>query len=134
MAVKDLGSAAAWGSGRDFVFEGDEYTSAVFDPRPKFLHFAPQLAVLTNIDWDHPDVFPDPAAYEAVFGELLEDLGPEDRLIACSDYASVRRLLSRTRASVETYGLRGGADLHGRVVKIDGEGIWLTTWLGVNVL
>ena len=97
MAVKDLGSAAAWGSGRDFVFEGDEYTSAVFDPRPKFLHFAPQLAVLTNIDWDHPDVFPDPAAYEAVFRELLEDLGPEDRLIACSDDATVRRLLARGR-------------------------------------
>src|SRR2546430_1270517 len=100
MAVKDLGSAAAWGGGRDFVFEGDEYTSAVFDPRPKFLHFAPQLAVLTNIDWDHPDVFPDPAAYEAVFRELLEYLGPEDRLIACSDDPTVRRLLSRTRASV----------------------------------
>src|SRR5205823_2421129 len=60
MTARDLGSAAAWGSGREFVFEGDEYTSAVFDPRPKFLHFAPQLAVLTNIDWDHPDVFPDP--------------------------------------------------------------------------
>src|SRR5207244_13568666 len=73
MAVKALGSAAAWGSGRDFVFEGDEYTSAVFDPRPKFLHFAPQLAALTNIDWDHPDVLPDPAAYEAVFPEPLED-------------------------------------------------------------
>src|SRR5437870_5049274 len=48
MTARDLGSAAAWGSGREFVFEGDEYTSAVFDPRPKFLHFAPQLAVLTN--------------------------------------------------------------------------------------
>ena len=134
MAVKDLGSAAAWGSGRDFVFEGDEYTSAVFDPRPKFLHFAPQLAVLTNIDWDHPDVFPDPAAYEAVFRELLEDLGPEDRLIACSDDATVRRLLSRTRASVETYGLRGGADWHGRDVQIEGDGMRFTAWHEGKVL
>ena len=134
MAVKDLGSAAAWGSGRDFVFEGDEYTSAVFDPRPKFLHFAPQLAVLTNIDWDHPDVFPDPAAYEAVFRELLEYLGPEDRLIACSDDPTVRRLLSRTRASVETYGLRGGADWHGRDVQIEGDGMRFTAWHEGKVL
>src|SRR5256884_5467320 len=134
MTARDLGSAAAWGSGREFVFEGDAYTSAVFDPRPKFLHFAPQLAVLTNIDWDHPDVFPDPAAYEAVLRELLEDLGPEDRLIACSDDATVRRLLSRTRASVETYGLRGGADWHGRDVQIEGDGMRFTAWHERKVL
>jgi UDP-N-acetylmuramate: L-alanyl-gamma-D-glutamyl-meso-diaminopimelate ligase len=128
MSARDLGSAAAWGSGREFVFEGDEYTSAVFDPRPKFLHFAPQLAVLTNIDWDHPDVFPDPASYEAVFRQLVEYLGPEDRLIACSDDATVRRLLNRTRAQVETYGLRGGADWHGRDVTVEGDGMRFTAW------
>jgi UDP-N-acetylmuramate: L-alanyl-gamma-D-glutamyl-meso-diaminopimelate ligase len=134
MAARDLSSAAAWGSGRDFVFEGDEYTSAVFDPRPKFLHFAPQLAVLTNVDWDHPDVFPDPAAYEAVFRQLLEYLGPEDRLIACSDDPAVRRLLHRTRAQVETYGLRGGADWHGRDVQMEGEGMRFTAWHQGKVL
>mgnify|MGYP001791825500 FL=1 len=134
MAVRDLGSAAAWGSGREFVFEGDEYTSAVFDPRPKFLHFAPQLAVLTNIDWDHPDVFPDPAAYEAVFRQLVEYLGPEDRLIACSDDPTVRRLLNRTRSQTETYGLRGGADWHGRDVTVDGEGMRFTAWHAGKVL
>ena len=134
MAAKDLGSAAAWGSGREFVFEGDEYTSAVFDPRPKFLHFAPQLAVLTNIDWDHPDVFPDPSAYEAVFRQLLEYLGPEDRLIAGADDPTVRRLLSRTRAHVETYGLRGGADWHGRDLQMEGEGMRFTAWHDGKVL
>jgi UDP-N-acetylmuramate: L-alanyl-gamma-D-glutamyl-meso-diaminopimelate ligase len=133
-AAKDLGSAAAWGSGREFVFEGDEYTSAVFDPRPKFLHFAPQLLVLTNIDWDHPDVFPDPQSYEAVFRQLLEDLGAEDRLIASSDDPAVRRLLSRTRAHVETYGLRGGADWHGRDVQMDVEGMRFTAWHEGKVL
>ncbi len=128
MAAQDLGSAAAWGSGRDFVFEGDEYTSAVFDPRPKFLHFAPQLAILTNIDWDHPDVFPDPASYEAVFRQLVEDLGSEDRLIANNDDATARKLLDRTRAQVETYGLRGGADWHGRDVTVDGDGMRFSAW------
>ena len=134
MAAKDLGASAAWGTGREFVFEGDEYTSAVFDPRPKFLHFAPQLAVLTNIDWDHPDVFPDPAAYEAVFRQFLEDLGAEDRLIACADDPTVRRLLSRTRAHVETYGLRAGADWHGRDVQIEGDGMRFTAWHEGKVL
>ena len=90
--------------------------------------------MLTNIDWDHPDVFPDPAAYEAVFRQLLEDLGPEDRLIANSDDPIVRRLLSRTRANVETYGLRGGADWHGRDVQIEGDGMRFTAWHEGKVL
>src|SRR5256885_2647446 len=126
MTARDLGAAAAWGSGREFVFEGDEYTSAVFDPRPKFLHFAPQLAVLTNIDWDHPDVFPDPAAYEAVFRQLLEYLGPEDRLIANADDPAVRRPLNRTRANVEIHGLRGGAVWQGPRGRIRGGGMAFT--------
>jgi UDP-N-acetylmuramate--L-alanine ligase len=134
MAAPDLGGAAAWGSGREFVFEGDEYTSAVFDPRPKFAHFAPQLAVLTNIDWDHPDVFPDPQTYEAVFRQLVEDLGREDRLIACGDDPVVRRLIPRSRATVETYGLRGGVDWQGRDVTFEDEGMRFTAWHQGKVL
>jgi len=128
VTVKDLGPVAAWGSGREFVFEGDEYTSAEFDPRPKFLHFAPHVAVLTNVEWDHPDVFPDPQAYEAVFRRLLEDLGSEDRLVAGIDDPTVRRLLVRTRARVETYGLKGGADWQGRDVAIERNGTRFTAW------
>jgi UDP-N-acetylmuramate--L-alanine ligase len=130
----DLGMAAAWGSGREFVFEGDEYTSAAFDPRPKFFHFAPQVAVLTNVDWDHPDVFPDPPSYEAVFRQFVEFLGPEDRLIACGDDATVRRLLNRTRAAVETYGLHGGVDWQGRDATQDGDGMRFTAWLKGKVV
>ena len=127
-SARDLGAAAGWGTGREFVFEGDEYTSAAFDPRPKFLHFAPQIAVLLNVDWDHPDVFPDPQAYEGVFRQLVEFLGSEDRLIACGDDPTVRRLLPRTRAVVETYGLRGGVDWQGRDVMPDGDGMRLSAW------
>ena len=126
--VRDLGGAADWGGGREFVFEGDEYTSAAFDPRPKFLHFAPNIAVLLNVDWDHPDVFAHPAAYELAFRELVESLGPEDRLFACHDDAGVRQLLSRTRASVETYGLKGGADWQGRDVQTETDGMRFTAW------
>src|SRR5207237_3129220 len=93
-----------------------------------YLHIAPQLAVLTNIDWDHPDVFPDPSAYEAVFRQFFDDLDAEDRLIASSDDPTVRLLLARTRAHVETYGLRGGADWHGRDVQLEGEGMRFTAW------
>ena len=132
--VRDLGGAADWGGGREFVFEGDEYTSASFDPRPKFLHFAANITVLLNVDWDHPDVYPDPAAYEVAFRQLVESLGPEDRLVACHDDAGVRRLLSRTRASTETYGLKGGADWQGRDVQTEADGMRLTAWHGGKVI
>ncbi len=129
MTVPDLGeAAAAWGSGKEFVFEGDEYTSAVFDARPKFLHFAPNLAVLTNVDWDHPDVFPDPQAYENVFAQLVESLGREERLIACLDDKTVAGLIARSRTSVATYGLKDGSDWQARDVMVDERGTRLTVW------
>lgn len=132
--VRDLGGAADWGGGREFVFEGDEYTSAAFDPRPKFLHFNPNIAVLLNVDWDHPDVFADPTSYELAFRQLVESLGPEDRLFACHDDAGVRRLLSRTRAAVETYGLKGGADWQGRDVQAEAGGMRFTAWHAGKVI
>lgn len=129
MTVSELGtSAAAWGSGREFVFEGDEYTSAVFDLRPKFLHFAPNVAVLTNVDWDHPDVFPDPQAYEAAFAQLIDSLDPRQRLIACWDDATVRRLAARSRAPVETYGVKGDAEWQARDIAVDGSGTRFVAW------
>jgi UDP-N-acetylmuramate: L-alanyl-gamma-D-glutamyl-meso-diaminopimelate ligase len=135
MTVPDLGAAAAaWGTGREFVFEGDEYTSAVFDPRPKFLHFAPNLVILTNVDWDHPDVFPDPQAYEAAFKQLVVSLRRQDRLIACSDDASVRRLLASSQAPTETYGLKGEGDWQGRDIATEEGTTSFTAWHAGNLI
>ena len=51
----DLGGSARLGSG-PFVFEGDEYTTAPWDPRPKFLHIQPSAACVTRLELDHPDI------------------------------------------------------------------------------
>ena len=65
----DLGGSARLGSG-PFVFEGDEYTTAPWDARPKFLHIKPAAACVTRLELDHPDVYPTLAAYRAPFIEL----------------------------------------------------------------
>ncbi len=67
----DLGGSARLGTG-PFVFEGDEYTTAPWDPRPKFLHMRPVAACVTRLEWDHPDVYPSPEAYRKPFVQLAE--------------------------------------------------------------
>lgn len=68
-------SNALTGQGKYFVLEGDEYGRA-------FLRYQPKLLVLTNIDWDHPDVYPTARAYAAAFKKLVKSLSPEARIVA----------------------------------------------------
>lgn len=60
------------GHGPCFVVEGDEYDSAYFDKGPKFLHYRPRTAIITSLEYDHADIFPDVAAIERAFAALLE--------------------------------------------------------------
>ena len=128
IGAEDLGGSSAWGSGREFVFEGDEYTSASFDQQAKFLHFRANLALLLNVDWDHPDVYPDRASYEGVFRRLVEGLDPQDRLLACNDDETVRRLIRGCRASLQTYGIGTGADWQARRISAGPDGIRFEAW------
>jgi UDP-N-acetylmuramate: L-alanyl-gamma-D-glutamyl-meso-diaminopimelate ligase len=67
------------------VLEGDEYLSSPLDPRPKFLHYHPQVTIITGIAWDHMNVFPTYASYVDQFRQLIATLGPTDTLIYCAE-------------------------------------------------
>jgi len=67
------------------ILEGDEYLSSPLDPRPKFLHYKPQIAIITGIAWDHMNVFPTYASYIDQFGQLIRSMGPQDTLIYCAE-------------------------------------------------
>ena len=86
--VPALGGAAAWGQG-PLVIEADEYART-------FLALTPQVAVITNLDWDHVDIYPTPAEYDAAFREFA--VGPAGaaprHLIMCGDDDGVRRVLA----------------------------------------
>ncbi|MCB1641125.1 MAG: UDP-N-acetylmuramate:L-alanyl-gamma-D-glutamyl-meso-diaminopimelate ligase, partial [Xanthomonadales bacterium] len=60
----DFPKSARLGSGACFVVEGDEYDSAFFDKRSKFIHYRPEVAILNNLEFDHADIFDDLAAIE----------------------------------------------------------------------
>lgn len=74
------------------IIEGDEYLSSALDPRPKFLHYDPDIAVLTGIAWDHVNVFPSYEEYLEAFRSLVEMMDEEDTLIYNPNDQEVRDL------------------------------------------
>jgi UDP-N-acetylmuramate: L-alanyl-gamma-D-glutamyl-meso-diaminopimelate ligase len=105
----DLGGTSRLGTG-PFVFEGDEYTSAPWDPRPKFLHTKPDGACVTRLELDHPDVYIDLDAYRRPFIELVSSMPASGVLALCADDPECLALAAVTRCVVVTYGLNRESD------------------------
>jgi UDP-N-acetylmuramate-alanine ligase len=108
---RDFGASARLGDtrkGGPFVFEGDEYTTAPWDPRPKFLHIRPTLACLTVLEHDHPDVYPDMASYLAPFRELVAGLPKAGRLVVFGDDPACREVAAGASCPVVAYGQTAG--------------------------
>jgi UDP-N-acetylmuramate: L-alanyl-gamma-D-glutamyl-meso-diaminopimelate ligase len=76
------------------VLEGDEYLSSPLDSRPKFLHYQPDITIITGIAWDHMNVFPTYADYIAPFRQLIQSLIPGNTLIYCADDADLVKLIT----------------------------------------
>jgi UDP-N-acetylmuramate: L-alanyl-gamma-D-glutamyl-meso-diaminopimelate ligase len=118
-------SPAALGTGRPFVIEGDEYSTSYADQGPKFLHYAPRTFVLTSVEFDHADLYPDLAAVKDAFRKGLAIVPEDGRVVACVDDANVRDVLSAAKARVMTYGLEHqDADFSARNVRETQEGIF----------
>ncbi|MDD5384624.1 MAG: UDP-N-acetylmuramate:L-alanyl-gamma-D-glutamyl-meso-diaminopimelate ligase [Gallionella sp.] len=78
-----------------FVIEADEYDTAFFDKRSKFVHYHPRTAILNNLEFDHADIFPDLASIETQFHHLVRTV-PENGLVVCNGREeSLRRVLQR---------------------------------------
>ncbi|WP_239312203.1 UDP-N-acetylmuramate--L-alanine ligase [Frankia sp. Cj3] len=102
--VAQLGGNALVGAGRVFVLEADEYGGA-------FANLDPVLAVITNVEWEHPDVFPDEAAVRAAFTAFALRVRAGGTLVACGDHPGVRMVLAALphgHARVVDYGLDAG--------------------------
>jgi UDP-N-acetylmuramate: L-alanyl-gamma-D-glutamyl-meso-diaminopimelate ligase len=74
-------STARFGSGTFFVIEADEYDTAFFDKRAKFVHYRPRTAILNNLEFDHADIYPDVAAIRSQFNQLLRTVPAAGRVI-----------------------------------------------------
>src|SRR5207302_11356169 len=90
----DFGVSARLADGPFFVIEADEYDTAFFDKRSKFVHYRPRTAILNNLEFDHADIFPDLAAIETQFHHLVRTVPSNGRLIVNGGEASLGRVLA----------------------------------------
>jgi UDP-N-acetylmuramate: L-alanyl-gamma-D-glutamyl-meso-diaminopimelate ligase len=90
-----LAGSAALGEGEYFIIEADEYDSAFFDKRPKFIHYRPQVLVLNNLEYDHADIYPSLEAIERQCHFLLRTVPPQGTVLLNHDDKALKRVLKQ---------------------------------------
>ncbi|MBW2091040.1 MAG: UDP-N-acetylmuramate:L-alanyl-gamma-D-glutamyl-meso-diaminopimelate ligase [Deltaproteobacteria bacterium] len=110
------------GSGNWFVVEGDEYDTAFFDKVPKFIHYAPEVGILTSIEFDHADIYPNLDAVKDAFRRFVALIPARGLLVACGDDPLVREIAGQTKATLITYGLNEENDWRAIRLKAKSQG------------
>lgn len=102
---------AKYGDGDYFVVEADEYRKSPIDNSPKFLDLAPQIAIITSIEFDHPDIFPTIEEVYNAFYRLACRVPRKGLIVLCADYPKAKKMLhSLVDRHFETYGFGSDAD------------------------
>ena len=117
----NFGISARLGQGRHFVIEADEYDSAFFDKRSKFVHYRPRIAILNNLEYDHADIFPDVASIQRQFHHLVRTVPGNGRLIVNAHDTYLAEVLAMgCWTPVESFGI-GKGDWQARLIAADGS-------------
>jgi UDP-N-acetylmuramate: L-alanyl-gamma-D-glutamyl-meso-diaminopimelate ligase len=105
------------GGGARFVIEGDEYDTAFFDKKPKFLHYRPNTVVLTSVEFDHADIYADLDHVKRSFRDLMAIIPDDGLLIVRADDPGAAEVAASCAAETWDYG--PGAAWDGRIEAID---------------
>ncbi|HEX9199463.1 MAG TPA: UDP-N-acetylmuramate:L-alanyl-gamma-D-glutamyl-meso-diaminopimelate ligase [Acidobacteriaceae bacterium] len=103
-----------------FILEGDEYDTAFFDKGPKFLHYFPDAAILTHVEFDHADIYPNLDAVKTAFKRLVNLIPRRGRVVAFDGSENVSECVAKAFCAVERYGFK--LDSHWRMAVIRHEG------------
>ncbi len=108
--LKESGLNFKKGNSSWMVLEGDEYPSAFFDPLPKFLHYKPFAVLLTSLEYDHADVYPDLDALKSAFARLLKLIPENGFLVYCEEDPFLKELVSSfsLKCKILSYGINKG--------------------------
>ncbi|MGA3299579.1 MAG: UDP-N-acetylmuramate:L-alanyl-gamma-D-glutamyl-meso-diaminopimelate ligase [Candidatus Acidiferrales bacterium] len=98
------------GGGEEFIIEGDEYETAFFDRGPKFLHYHPDELILTSLEFDHADIYPDLAAIALQFRRLVNLVPRRGKILMLGDSAELKEVTAKAFCPVETFGLSADCD------------------------
>ena len=107
--AENFGTSFALRQSKHFILEGDEYDTAFFDKGPKFLHYFPDTAILTSVEFDHADIYKDLDAVKTAFKRLVNLVPRCGYIVAYDDSPSVDDCLSRAFCKVDRYGQREGS-------------------------
>lgn len=108
-----------------FILEGDEYDTAFFDKGPKFLHYFPDAAILTHVEFDHADIYADLTAVKTAFKRMVNLIPKRGRLVAFDGSENVTECCAKAFCGVERYGF--AAESHWRVTELEQRGS-TTSW------
>ena len=120
--AEDFGVSARIGGGREFVVEADEYDTAFFDKRSKFVHYRPLVAILNNLEYDHADIFPDVAAIQRQFHHLVRTVPRRGRLLVNGHDERLGEVLAMgCWTPVERFGFDASFEWSARKLREDGS-------------
>ena len=128
--------SARLGDSKYFVIEADEYDTAFFDKRSKFVHYRPRTALLNNLEFDHADIFADLAAIETQFHHLVRTVPSDGLLVVNGEEPALERVITRGAwAPVERFGQDAVNDwslvsqeADGFIVRKAGKDVATVTW------
>ena len=95
----DFPTPARLGTAKEFILEADEYDSAFFDKRSKFIHYHPDILLINNLEYDHADIFPDLAAIEKQFCHLLRTVPSNGHVVYPAANPAIQRCLAQEKHS-----------------------------------
>ena len=104
----NLGQGARFTDSEWFIIEGDEYDTAFFDKRSKFIHYLPEVALINNLEFDHADIFENLAAIQTSFKHFIRLVPRNGLLLANGDDPNLAPLLNVTHCPVKRFGLGEG--------------------------
>ncbi|NOX36066.1 MAG: UDP-N-acetylmuramate:L-alanyl-gamma-D-glutamyl-meso-diaminopimelate ligase [Calditrichaeota bacterium] len=118
----NFGYSARYRDSEFVVLEGDEYDSAFFDKRPKFLHYFPFYLIINNIEFDHADIYRDVVEIQDNFRKLLRIMPSRGLVVANGDSENVRAVLDPIYSRLQTFGQSDQNDWYFRILSADENG------------
>ena len=123
--AENFGKSYGLGGGGEFILEGDEYETAFWDRGPKFFHYHPDDLIVTSLEYDHADIYPDFETYQLAFRRLVNLVPRRGRVVIWGDTEesgpALKRAAEKAFCPVETYGFSNGNDWLAGDFAVEGE-------------
>lgn len=123
--VQNFGASFRVTDSNHFVIEGDEYDTAYFDKKPKFMHYLPEIAIVNNVEFDHADIYRDLQEIKYQFSRLMNLVPGNGRLIVGIDSPVAREVLDemsgKLHTQIETFGTSDDAKWQARYIDFSGD-------------